>query len=59
MSDYLDTDWVLVDFDEPKKAAPIAPTKPEKGVCHKCGKRVGKGVHFHVMSCDGNPSSAR
>lgn len=55
----MDTDWVLVDFDEPKKAAPVAPAKPEKGVCHKCGKHVGKGVHFHAMNCDGNPPSAR
>lgn len=43
-----DTDWSLVDFD--KKPAAVAP-KP--GECPKCGKKLGKGGHFHVKACEG------
>lgn len=49
MIDY-DTDWSLMDFTAPKKAEPMA---LPKGSCPKCGKHVGKGLHFHVMACDG------
>lgn len=52
----LDTDWTLVSFDPPKVKEP-APVG-DKGTCPKCGKHVGKGVHFHVRSCDGDNSKA-
>lgn len=55
---YHDTDWSLVDFDEPKKAS-ADPHQTEKGTCPKCGKHVGKGIHFHVKNCDVNRTSAR
>lgn len=35
---YLETDWSLVDFEEPKK-----PAAPEKGTSPKPGKPAGKG----------------
>lgn len=44
----LDTDWSLVDFED-KKPKPEAP----KGTCPKCGKHIGRGLHFHVKSCEG------
>lgn len=52
MSD--DTDWTLIDFDEPKKAGAVkaAPALPRKE-CPKCGKPLGKGGHFHVKACKG------
>lgn len=43
-----DTDWTLIDFEPPKKAAPVI-----KGACPKCGKPLGKGGHFHVRACKG------
>lgn len=55
---YLDTDWSLVDFDPPKQPAQ-AGAQPTKGTCPKCGKHVGKGVHFHAMACDGPAASSR
>jgi hypothetical protein len=30
----------------------------DKGTCPKCGKHVGKGVHFHVKGCNGHPVKA-
>jgi len=50
-----DTDWSLMDFTE-KPAATIAATT--KGECPKCGRKLGKGGHFHVRNCTGNPSKA-
>ena len=45
-----DFDWQLVSFDEPKKQA----TEPDlKGTCPKCGRHIGKGIHFHVRNCSG------
>lgn len=49
---------------EALKAAPIAvvwaePPSEEvlpdvpKGSCQKCGKHIGKGLHFHTRSCKG------
>jgi len=55
MIGYDDTDWSLMDFEPPKKPA----AKPlSKGDCPKCGKHIGKGAHFHIMACDGNPRKA-
>lgn len=48
-----DTDWSLIDFTPPKPE-PVA-----KGACPKCGKHIGKGLHMHEKSCNGNPSSSR
>lgn len=45
-----DTDWVLVDFTPPKKPEPKT---IEKGACPKCGKHIGRGLHFHVKACEG------
>lgn len=50
-----DTDWQFYSFDEPKKQ-----TAPEiKGHCPKCGRKLGKGGHFHVRHCDGHPAKAQ
>jgi hypothetical protein len=43
-----DTDWTLIDFEPPKKAAPVIP-----GCCPKCGKTLGKRGHFHIRACKG------
>jgi len=33
---------------------PEVPVKPvPKGTCPKCGKHVGRGVHFHAKRCKG------
>lgn len=45
----LDTDWSTIDFSDPKRSA----KEPEKGACPKCGKKLGKGGHFHIKACDG------
>ena len=51
MSDY-DTDWQLMDFDEPRRVHPKAPPPvTPKGTCPKCGKYIGRGVAFHVKAC--------
>lgn len=50
-----DTDWALMDFEE-KPQAPVASTPVLKGHCPKCGRKLGKGGHFHVVKCD--PSKA-
>ena len=55
MNGYLETDWSLVDFDPPKKPAASLLLK---GTCPKCGKHVGKGVHFHMKACDGDSRKA-
>lgn len=45
-----DTDWQFYSFETPKpKAEPIE----VKGCCPKCGRKLGKGGHFHVRSCSG------
>ncbi len=49
--EYLDTDWILQDFDPPKKAVPEAALP--KGQCPKCGKHIGRGSHFHIAKCEG------
>lgn len=53
---HLETDWALIDFEE-KKPAP-KPQITDKGTCPKCGKHIGKGAHFHIRVCDGNPRKA-
>ena len=46
----MDMDYVLLDFDDKK------PTE-NTDLCPKCGKLLkAKGKHFHIRSCDGNPS---
>ena len=45
----LDVDWTLIDFEPPKKAAPVI----LKGCCPKCGKTLGKGAYMHVKHCKG------
>jgi hypothetical protein len=44
-----ETDWTLIDFEPPKKAAPVI----LKGCCQKCGKTLGKGAYMHVKHCKG------
>lgn len=46
----LDTDWSLVDFEKPSK--PEKRPVSVKGTCPKCGKHIGRGVHFHAQACD-------
>lgn len=47
-----ETDWILVDFDKPEKPAP-------KNDCPKCGKKLGKGGHFHIKACHGPAAETR
>lgn len=51
MSD--DTDWALVDFDEPPKPPPKPMPMPKPGYCRICGKHIGRGVAFHEKRCHG------
>jgi hypothetical protein len=53
-----ETDWTLVDFDEPKKAGAPVPVLSAK-VCPKCGKEVGRGRYFHVKHCKGVPDARK
>ena len=49
-----DTIWSLMDFGDKKKAGGASvPPVVIKGTCKKCGKHVGKGVHFHEKTCEG------
>jgi hypothetical protein len=52
MFDY-DLDYQLLDFDDKKKPEEVA-----KGVCPKCRRHIGKGMHFHIRACDGNAGKA-
>lgn len=47
-----DTDWSLIDFGD-KKAGGASVPPVVKGACKKCGKHIGKGVHFHEKTCEG------
>lgn len=51
---YDETDWTEQDFSTPASKAAQSATAVEtaKGVCPKCGKHVGKGLHFHVKACN-------
>lgn len=48
----MDMDYQLLDFEDRK------PVIPSKNACPKCGKPIGKGGHFHIRACDGNPKEA-
>lgn len=44
----LSLDYQLLDFgDKPKSPA------PEFKGCPKCGRKLGKGGHFHIKACKG------
>lgn len=45
----LDTDWSLISFEEPKKAGEVQ-ASPVKA-CPKCGRKLGRGGHFHIAKC--------
>lgn len=36
-----------------ERADRIKAAKTPKGVCHKCGKHIGKGIAFHTKACNG------
>ena len=49
-----------MDFEPPKRAgavadAPPAPVRalPAAGVCPKCWRHIGRGVHIHAKNCTG------
>jgi hypothetical protein len=48
-----DTDWSLIDFGDKKAGGEKSSPVIAKGTCRKCGKHVGKGVHFHEKTCEG------
>ncbi len=60
-NDYYETDWSLMDFTKPapKAEESNAAVEPEKGVCTKCGRHVGRGLHVHMKSCNGHSDQAR
>jgi hypothetical protein len=37
--------------DRTPEAAPAPAIDPPKGTCPKCGKHIGRGLHFHVKAC--------
>jgi hypothetical protein len=37
--------------DRTPEAAPAV--EAPKGTCPKCGKHIGRGLHFHTRSCTG------
>lgn len=41
---------ILPPEQEPQKRATVI----EKGCCKHCGKKVGRGLHFHEKSCGGS-----
>lgn len=49
-----DIDWQLISFDPPKPEVKA----DDKGTCPKCGRHIGKGVHFHLKACNGHPGKA-
>lgn len=55
MSDY-DTDWSLIDFSEPKRAG--GEKSSPVSTCPKCGRKLGRGGHFHVKHCKGRHDNA-
>jgi hypothetical protein len=67
---YDDVDWTLLSFDDPKpKLSVVLPSgktysaegpdyRPQKGVCPKCGKHVGKGSYIHIKACNGHSDQA-
>jgi len=50
-----DTIWSLIDFSEPKKAGGAKVPPVSSKTCPKCGKPLGRGGHFHVKHCKGQP----
>lgn len=38
-----------------EQTVPAPQERPAKGVCKRCGRLIGRGLHFHERSCDGNP----
>lgn len=44
--------------EKPPEAPPVnvipAPPNLERGMCPKCRKIIGRGLHFHVKACNGN-----
>lgn len=49
-------DWSLIDFDEPVVGGASVPpvmARNENGHCSLCGKKLGKGAHFHLKACKG------
>lgn len=52
MDDY-ETDWTMISFETPKKAEVEQSAPVLKGVCPKCQKIIGRGLHFHIKACVG------
>jgi len=50
MDEDLDTDWYWISFDPPQPPEPIKSTK--NVTCPKCGKKLGRGAHFHIKACN-------
>lgn len=48
---------VLKSFEGLKEALAKIPQE-QKGVCQKCGRHIGRGLHFHTKACKGDPPSA-
>lgn len=48
-----EVDWSLISFEKPKKADAVKAAPVLKGVCPKCQKLIGRGLHFHVKACVG------
>lgn len=46
------TDEELAETPAQRKTR-LAKSKIAKGVCSKCGKHIGRGLHFHEKACQG------
>jgi hypothetical protein len=44
-----DTDWTLISFEP--KTPPPAPKPAAATSCPHCGRKLGRGGHFHVKRC--------
>lgn len=50
-----DVDWSLYDFDDRKKDEV---KKTPVSTCPHCGKKLGRGGHFHVKHCNDSARKA-
>lgn len=54
MMTLMEAGYLLPPDPAPVVKASAIPTQPAaKGCCIHCGKRVGRGLHFHQKACKG------
>lgn len=49
-----DTDWSMISFEPKDKDSGGASASPVSvKTCPKCGRKLGRGAHFHIKACEG------